>query len=185
MGDRGRASGPLAFMRVFDAATGAIHQGGVRRGANMGVLRIDHPDIVEFIEAKRRPGELSHFNISVAVTDAFMEALAAGTPFALRNPRDGGVERTVAPEEVWLRLVEAAWATGDPGLIFIDRVNAAQPTPALGAIESTNPCGELPLLPYESCNLGSIDVAKHLAGATSTGRGWRRRSRSPCGSSTT
>lgn len=164
VGDRGRASGPLAFMRVFDAATGAIHQGGVRRGANMGVLRIDHPDIVEFIEAKRRPGELSHFNISVAVTDAFMEALAAGTPFALRNPRDGGVERTVAPEEVWLRLVEAAWATGDPGLIFIDRVNAAQPTPALGAIESTNPCGELPLLPYESCNLGSIDVAKHLAG---------------------
>lgn len=136
----GEATGPVAFMKVFDAATSAVHQGGVRRGANMGILRVDHPDVLEFIEVKRRAGELTHFNISVAVTDAYMAALAAGTTYDLIDPRSGHTTGAFDAREVWRRLVEAAWTTGDPGLVFIDRINAAHPTPHLGAIESTNPC---------------------------------------------
>lgn len=160
--ERGRAAGPVAFLRVFEAATAAVQQGGVRRGANMGVLRVDHPDIFDFIDAKREPGALSHFNLSVAATDAFMQARATGASFSLVDPRSGESVRRVDAQALWRALVDAAWATGDPGLVFIDRINAANPTPALGAIEGTNPCAEQPLLPYESCNLGSIDVSKHL-----------------------
>lgn len=170
---RGAASGPVAFMRVFDAATGAVHQGGVRRGANMGILRVDHPDVDEFIEAKQTAGELSHFNLSVAVTDAFMEALESGGTYALVDPKTGAVTAERPAQKTWDRLVQAAWSTGDPGVVFIDAINAANPTPALGEIESTNPCGEKPLLPYESCNLGSMDLSRHLNSAR-TGIDWER-----------
>lgn len=136
----GRAAGPVAFLRVFDAATAAVHQGGVRRGANMGILRVDHPDVLEFVDAKRDPRELTHFNISVAATDAFMAAVAEGRPYDLVNPRTGRPAGQLDARAVWDRLVDSAWATGDPGLVFVDRINAANPTPDAGAMESTNPC---------------------------------------------
>jgi ribonucleoside-diphosphate reductase alpha chain len=156
----GAASGPVSFMHIFDCATDHIKQGGKRRGANMGVLRVDHPDIMEFIEAKRDGQSFRNFNLSVGATGAFMAAAAAGRPWTLRHPRTGQAAGTVPAGELFEHIAQAAWQTGDPGLIFLDTINRDNPTPELGAIEATNPCGELPLLPYESCNLGSINLSR-------------------------
>lgn len=157
---KGEASGPVSFMRIFNQATGVIVQGGRRRGANMGVLRCDHPDILEFVEAKSDGKSFANFNISVAATDDFMEAVRRGKEFGLISPRTGRKVRSVKATALFEFIVKAAWKTGDPGLIFIDTVNRNNPTPAVGRIEATNPCGELPLLPYESCNLASINLVK-------------------------
>ncbi|UFS72516.1 adenosylcobalamin-dependent ribonucleoside-diphosphate reductase [Geomonas sp. RF6] len=158
----GIASGPVSFMKIYNTATDVVKQGGARRGANMGVLRVDHPDIMEFVRIKRDVHELENFNISVAVTDHFMEALRVGADYTLVNPRTGKGVRAIAARKVFNEIVACAWETGDPGIIFIDRMNRSNPTPLLGDFESTNPCGEQPLLPYEACVLGSLNLAKYV-----------------------
>ncbi|HEX6948229.1 MAG TPA: adenosylcobalamin-dependent ribonucleoside-diphosphate reductase [Nitrospira sp.] len=159
----GIASGPLSFMRIFNMATDVVKQGGARRGANMGILRIDHPDILEFIGLKQDQKEMNNFNLSVGLTAEFMRALHRRRRYALINPRTGKATRQLPATLVFDRLTQAAWASGEPGVIYLDHINAANPTPRLGEIEATNPCGEQPLLPYESCTLGSIDVSKFVS----------------------
>lgn len=158
----GVASGPISFMKIFDTATEQLKKGGTRQGANMAILRVDHPDIMAFIHSKNKKGELDHFNISVAVTDSFMKAVSDHADYDLINPRDDMPVGKLNAVKVYHALINQAWQNGDPGIIFLDRINRDNPTPDLGPIEATNPCGEQPLLPLEGCILGSINLAKYV-----------------------
>jgi len=158
----GIASGAISFAKIYDVATEVMKQGGRRRGANMGILSVDHPEIMDFIVAKEKEGVLRNFNISVAITDKFMEAVEKDGDFELINPRNGEVVKTLKARAIWNLIIMMAWKNGEPGVVFLDTINRHNPTPHIGQMESTNPCGEQPLLPYESCNLGSIDVSKFV-----------------------
>ena len=171
----GVASGPVSFMKLYDASTEVVKQGGTRRGANMGILRVDHPDIREFITCKLDVTQVTNFNISVAVTDAFMEAVKAGSAYDLRSPRTGEVIGQEDAREIFDLIVHGAWATGEPGVFFIDRANEYNPVPHLGSYEATNPCGEQPLLPYDVCNLGSVNVGLFVKDDAPAGAAWHDR----------
>ncbi len=170
----GIASGPLSFLKIFNTATEQVKQGGTRRGANMGVLRVDHPDILEFIKSKEHEDQLNNFNLSVALTEQFMDAVEDDTEYSLIDPHSGEVTEKLRAMEVFGLLVRKAWESGDPGMIFIDKINRDNPTPKQGEIESTNPCGEQPLLPYEACNLGSINLANFCSPDQKNGVDWDR-----------
>jgi ribonucleoside-diphosphate reductase alpha chain len=159
---KGVASGPVSFMEIFDKATEVIKQGGKRRGANMGILRVDHPDIIEFIKAKQNENAFRNFNLSVGLTDKFMKAVKSGGKYDLINPKTKKLVEKISARKIFDLIVEMSWKTGDPGIVFLDEINRKHPLKKLGRIESTNPCGEVPLLAYESCNLGSINLSKFV-----------------------
>ncbi|HTR79795.1 MAG TPA: adenosylcobalamin-dependent ribonucleoside-diphosphate reductase, partial [Gemmatimonadaceae bacterium] len=170
----GVASGPVSFMKLYDASTDAVKQGGTRRGANMGILRVDHPDILDFITCKEDLTQVTNFNISVAVTRKFMEAVKADRSYDLIDPHTGDAVGQLAARDVWDRMILGAWRTGEPGVFFVDEANRYNPVPHLGAYEATNPCGEQPLLPYDVCNLGSINVGYYVVDGQMDWEAFRR-----------